>query len=79
VLGAFPEGCDDDFIDALEKMCNVMHLAAFGCICGEIVVSISGDVLDLKATLKRAIVFDRVLRESTGKEKQKLFAYLQEI
>ena len=73
VLGAFPKGCDEGFLIALDKMCNVMHEASSDCICGSIHVGTQGDVRDLKKTLKRAIAFEKLLRESTGEEKYRLY------
>ncbi|MEJ2701759.1 MAG: hypothetical protein P8Z79_04895 [Sedimentisphaerales bacterium] len=76
VLGTFPEGDDDKFMEALEEMCNVLHKASFGSIFGDIVVGMPGDVLDLKKTLKRAIAFNKLFKESSGEAKLRLFKYL---
>jgi len=78
VLGTFPKGDDEKFMDALEKMCNVLHKASFGTIFGDISVGMPGDVLDLKKTLKRAVAFEKLLKESKGEDKSRLFKYLNE-
>lgn len=78
VLGEFPEGDDEKFMQALEEMCNVLHKAAFGEIFGDIVVGMPGDVFDLKKALKKAIAFERLFEESKGEEKSRLFKYLNE-
>ena len=78
ILGAFPEGDDEKFIKALEEMCNVLHQASFDCIFGEISVGMAGDVLDLKKTLKKAVAFEKLFKESKGEDKARLFKYLNE-
>lgn len=78
VLGTFPEGDDDKFMQALEEMCNVIHKASFDKIIGDISVGMSGDVLDLKKTLKKAVAFEKLSKESMGEEKMRLFKYLNE-
>ena len=57
-LGGFLVGEDKKLLEALEQMCNLFHIAAFGEILGEMVPYHSGDVLDLKKALKRAIKVD---------------------
>lgn len=59
-------------------MCNLLHKASFGVIFGDISVGMPGDVLDLKKTLKRAIAFEKLLKESKGEEKLRFFKYLNE-
>ncbi len=78
VLGTFPEGDDEKFIKALEEMCNVLHQASFDCIFGKISVAMAGDVLDLKKTLKRAVAFEKLFKESKGEDKVRLFKYLND-
>jgi hypothetical protein len=78
VLGTFPEGDDEKFIKALEEMCNVLHQASFDRIFGDIVVAMPGDVLDLKKTLKRAVAFEKIFKESKGEDKFRLFKYLND-
>jgi len=79
VLGAFPQGEDEKLMDALEEMCNVLHKACFGKIFGEIVVTMPGDVFDLKKALKRGIAFDKLFIASKGEELMKLVKYLDEV
>jgi len=78
VLGTFPEGDDEKFIKALEEMCNVLHQASFDTNIGDIVVAMPGDVLDLKKTLKRAVAFEKIFKESKGEDKFRLFKYLND-
>ena len=78
ILGKFTKGDDEKFIAALEEMCNVFHKASFDCIFGDIIVSKTGDVLDLKKSLEEAIAFKKLFKESKGEEKQKLFNYLRD-
>ena len=78
VLGTFPKGDDEKFIKALEEMCNVLHQASFDTIFGDISVGMAGDVLDLKKTLKRAVAFEKLFKESKGKDKLRLFKYLND-
>lgn len=76
-LGRFAEGEDDKFISALEEMCNILHRASFGRIFGCIVVPRPGDVLDLKAALKKGVAFKKLLEDSKGNDKRRLLEYLQ--
>lgn len=76
VLGGFPAGEDERFLSLLEEICNITHEACFNSIFGSVCVSTLGDVEDLKKALKKALVFDRLFSESTGKEKAKLLKYL---
>lgn len=78
VLGTFTEGDDEKFIKALEEMCNVLHQASFDEIFGDIVVGMPGDVLDLKKTLKKAVAFEKIFKESEGEDKSRLFKYLND-
>lgn len=73
VLGRFHKEDDEKFIEALEEMCNLLHKASFDKIFGDISVGMPGDVLDLKKTLKRAVAFEKLLQESKGEEKMRLF------
>ena len=77
VLGTFPEGDDEKFIKALEEMCNVLHKASFDTTFGDISVGMTGDVLDLKKTLKRAVAFERLLKESNDEDKSRLYKILR--
>jgi len=61
IRGAFPEGEDDKVVNVLEDMCNVLHKASFGEVCGEMAQGHGGDVRDLKLALRKAIAFDAVL------------------
>lgn len=78
VLGVFPEGEDEKFLSALEKIVNICHEACFHSIAGDIIVGMPGDVDDLKKTLKRAVAFKRLFSESKGAEKYKLYNYFKE-
>ncbi len=78
VLDGFPKGEDETFLQILEEICNIMHKACFNTIFGQISVATEGDVFDLKKTLKRALAFEKIFSESTGKEKAKLFSYVRE-
>ena len=78
ILGEFPKGEDETFLKTLEDICDITHTACFNSIFGHISVAMHGDVLDLKKTLKKALVFDKLFSESTGNEKAKLFSYLRE-
>ncbi len=76
-LGDFPEGDDVKFIAALEELCNIFHKASFGSIFGDIVVATPGDVLDLIHSLKKAVAFTKLFRDSEGEELQKLYKLMQ--
>lgn len=78
ILGEFPKGEDETFLKTLEEICDITHTVCFNSIFGDISVSMHGDVLDLKKTLKKAMVYDKLFSESTGNEKVKLFSYLRE-
>jgi len=77
ILGEFPEGEDEVFLRTLEEVCDITHEVCFGSIFGHIVVAKPGDVLNLKRALRNAVAFDKLLSESTGQEKARLFSYLQ--
>ena len=70
-LGAFPEGKDKTFFDALQKICNIAHEACFGTIYGDMstVTLGGGDVINLRKTLKCAVAFEAALSESSGQNK----------
>jgi hypothetical protein len=78
VLGGFPKGEEEVFLQTLKEICDVTHKACFNTIFGQISVATEGDVYDLKKTLKRALAFEKIFSESTGKEKAKLFSYVRE-
>lgn len=78
-LGGFPEGEDVVFLDALEEICNTMHEASFGSINGQMVMPHPGDVINLKRALLNGLAFDQMLSESTGKEKTRLYSYVEKI
>ncbi len=78
VLGGFPEGEEEAFLDTLKEICEVTHKACFNSIFGNISVAAEGNVDDLKKTLKRALVFDKKFSESTGKELSELNSLLRE-
>jgi hypothetical protein len=76
ILGRFPEGEDEEFLRALEEVCNIIHEVCFGSIWGHTVVAGPGDVLNFKKALRNAVAFDKLLSESTGQETARLFSYL---
>jgi len=78
VLGGFPKGEEEAFLQTLVEICDITHKACFNSIFGQISVVMEGDVFDLKKTLKRALAFEKIFSESTGKEKAKLFSYVRE-
>ena len=70
-LGEFPEGKDETFFYALEKLCNITHEACFGTIYGEMspITVGGGDVINLRKTLECAVAFKEALSESSGQDK----------
>jgi len=78
-LGGFPVGEDKCLVDVLEQLCNLLHEAAFGEILGDMVPNHSGDVLDLKMALKRAIAFDKLFSDSKGDELIRLNRILKDV
>ena len=78
-LGAFPEGKDQEFLDALEKICDLMHNAAFGEIYGEMVPQHFGDVLDLKEALRKGIAFEDLFSKSKGDDLMRLSNLLDNV
>ena len=78
-LGEFPEGEDKEFLMSLQRFCDVTHKACFGTIFRQICLNHSGDVIDFKGTLERAVAFKELLSESSGQDKTRLFSYLQKV
>jgi hypothetical protein len=78
-LGAFPEGKDEELLEALEQTCNLFHEASFGKIFGPMMCGHPGDVLDLKHALARAIAFDKLLSDSTGDDLRRLNKSLHDV
>jgi hypothetical protein len=78
-LGAFPEGKDEELLEAFEQICNLFHRASFGTPFGTMVCGHSGDVLDLKHALARAIAFEKLLSESTGDDLRRLNSFLHDV
>ncbi len=78
-LGAFPEGKDQEFLDTLEKICDLMHHAAFGEIHGEMVPQHSGDVVDLKEALRKGIAFENLFSMSKGDDLMRLSNLLDNV
>ena len=76
-LGAFPEGKDQDFFDALQKLCNITHEACFGTIYGDMSPITGGDVINLRKTLECAVAFKAALSESSGQNKTWLYSCLE--
>lgn len=79
VLGAFPEGKDNKFFDALQKLCNITHKACIGTIYGDMspITLRGGDVINLRKTLECAVAFKEALSESSGQEKTHLLLLWQ--
>lgn len=77
VLGGFPEGEEGSFLRTLVEICETTHKACFDSIYGKIVVTSEGDVFDLKKSLKRALAFEKILSEATGKEKSDMFSLVR--
>jgi hypothetical protein len=78
-LGAFPEGKDEELLEALEQMCNLFHEASFGEMFGPMMSGHPGDVLDLKHALAKAIAFDKLLSDSTGDDLRRLNRSLHDV
>jgi hypothetical protein len=78
ILGEFPEGEDERFLKTLEEICDITHEVCFNRIFGYMSVVEPGDVVSLKRALKNSLAFIRLLSESKGDEKAKLYSYLQE-
>jgi len=78
-LGEFPEGKDEIFFCALQKLCNITHEACFGTIYGEMstITVGGGDVINLRKTLECAVAFKELLSESSGQEKTHLLLLWQ--
>lgn len=79
LLGGFPEGEDEVFLNALEEICNITHEASFGSINGQMVMAHPGDVINLKRALLNGLAFDQILAESTGEEKTRLYSYIEKV
>lgn len=76
-LGGFPEGEDEEFLKALEEICDIAHEACFGSIFGQMVLAGPGDVINFKRTLVNSVAFDLLLAESEGQDKARLYSYLE--
>lgn len=79
VLGDFTSEEGMKFIKALEEICNITFQACFGTIVGDIVVSMPGDVQELKNALRKALVYDRLFSEGTKEEKLRLLKFSKEL
>ncbi|MFP5213037.1 MAG: hypothetical protein ACLGPL_06620 [Acidobacteriota bacterium] len=79
IQGSFPEGEDEKFLKALERMCNIMSDVAFDEPVGKMVAPHPGDVLDLKKALQKAIAFDKLFTESKGNDLTRLFNLLHKV
>lgn len=79
VLGTFASDQGVKFIEALQNICDITHQACFGSIVGDIVVSMPGDVQDLKKALRKALVYDRLFSEGNTEEKTRLLKYRMEL
>lgn len=78
-LGSFPEGEEKKMLVALEEMCNEFYKASFGEIYGDMVLCHSGDVLDLKDALRKAIAFEKLFQKSKGNDLMRLDKLLDEV
>jgi len=76
-LGDFPEGEEEVFLKTLQKICDLTHEACFGRIYGDMLPTMSGDVINFKRTLESAIAFNELLSESSGQEMIRLLSYLE--
>ena len=70
-FGAFAEGKDKTFFDALQEICKIAHEACFGTVYGDMstVPLGGGDVINLRKTLEFAVAFKEALSESSGQTK----------
>jgi AbiU2 len=75
--GAFPEGKDEAFFDALQKICNITHEACFGTIYGDMSTVAGGDVIDFRRALACAVAFEEALSESSGQKEMWLYSRLE--
>jgi len=78
-LGEFPKGKDEDFLKALEEICNIAHEACFGIIYGSMVVVQAGDVISFKKKLLNGLAFDKLLEKSDKKQKLNMYSVLDEV
>ncbi|MGA2904800.1 MAG: hypothetical protein ABSD98_13275 [Candidatus Korobacteraceae bacterium] len=76
-LGAFPEGKDKTFLDALQNICNITHEACIGTIYGDMLPITGGDVINLRKTLACAVAFEEALSESSGQNETWLYSCLE--
>ena len=76
-LGAFAEGKDKTFFDALQKICNIVHEVCFGTIYGDMSTITCGDVISLRKTLEFAVAFKLALSESSPQNKTWLYSCLE--
>ena len=78
-LGAFPEGKDEDFFDALQTICDITHKACFDTIYGYMssITLGGGDVINLRKTLECAVAFKKALSEGSGQNKTWLYSCLE--
>lgn len=79
-LGCFPEGEDGKLLAVLEQMCNVLHKAAFGEILFDMGGPYhSGDVLDLKKALRKAVAFDKLFSDSKKDDRTRLWRLMEDV
>lgn len=79
MLGEFPEGEDKEFLETLQRFCDVIHKACFGEDFGQIITGELGGIEDFKGALEKAVAFDELLSESSGQEKTRLYSSLQKV
>jgi len=77
-LGAFPEGKDKTFFEALQRICIIAHEACFGKSRGEMSTVMCGDVIGLRKTLEFAVAFKVALSESSPENRRWLYSCLEE-
>lgn len=76
VLGAFVAGEDKVFMENLVKICDIAYREVFASPFSEVWLGLSGDVLDFKMSLWMANAFRKLLEESTGDDKLRLYEML---
>jgi hypothetical protein len=78
-LGEFPEKEDENFIGTLEEIASIMHKACFGDYLLGISPLVLGGVRDFKDALRKAVAFQKALREFKGEELARLVNILNSL
>ena len=79
ILGEFPEGEDKEFLQTLQRFCDVIHKACFDEVFGQISTAEAGGIEDFKWALEKAVAFDELLSQSSGQETTRLYSCLQKV